>query len=133
MNGRFAGCFIIALAVAGAKGAALAAVVPLDGTWEAEVAPEAQGEAIPAAFTRTIPVPGHWPSLPGDATPRVEIDLGEEREVKECTIHWFHAWKGEPAKWRVVPALPARTRYVMVAVTDPAPNSLVSINEIELH
>ena len=46
----------------------------MDGTYEApaakpeEVAPEAQGDAIPAAFTRTIPVPGHWPLMKPAAT-----------------------------------------------------------------
>ena len=41
----------------------LAATVSLDGTWQSEVVPDAQGESIPAAFTRTIPVPGHWPLM----------------------------------------------------------------------
>jgi hypothetical protein len=40
-----------------------AATISLDGTWQAEAVPEALGEAIPAAFTRTIPVPGHWPLM----------------------------------------------------------------------
>ena len=40
-----------------------AATVSLDGTWQAEAVPEARGEVIPAAFTRTIPVPGHWPLM----------------------------------------------------------------------
>lgn len=74
-----------------------------------------------------------WESLPTDKAPRVEIDLGEEREVKECKVHWFHGWKGAPSKWRIAPTLPARTRYIMVEVTDPSPNKLVSIEEIEIH
>ena len=40
-----------------------AATISLDGTWQAEAVPEAWGETIPAAFTRTIPVPGHWPLM----------------------------------------------------------------------
>ena len=74
-----------------------------------------------------------WESLPGDKTPWVEIDLGEEREVKECKVHWFHGWKRPPSKWRVTPALPARTRYIFVEVSDIAPNKLASIEEIEIH
>ena len=35
----------------------------LDGTWQAEVVPDAQGDAIPARFSRNIPVPGHWPLM----------------------------------------------------------------------
>ena len=74
-----------------------------------------------------------WESKPGDKTPWVEIDLGEEREVKECKVHWFHGWKGPPSKWSVTPALPARTRYVFVEISDVAPNKLASIEEIEIH
>ena len=74
-----------------------------------------------------------WESRPGDATPWVEIDLGEEREVTSCKVHWFHGWKGPPSKWRVTPALPARTRYVFVEISDVAPNNLASIEEIEIH
>ena len=74
-----------------------------------------------------------WESKPGDAKPWVEIDLGEEREVKECKVHWFHGWKGPPSKWRVTPALPARTRYIFVEVPDVAPNRLASIEEVEIH
>ena len=59
-------------------------VVSLDGTWQAEVAQDAQWDVIPAAFTRTIPV---------------------------------------PAKWRVTPALPARTRYIFVEISDISPTS----------
>ena len=74
-----------------------------------------------------------WESLPGDKKPWVEIDLGEEREVKECKIRWFRAWKKPPAKWRVTPALPARTRYIFVEISDISPNKLASIEEIEIH
>ena len=74
-----------------------------------------------------------WESLPDDKTPWVEIDLGEEREVKECKVHWFHGWKGPPSKWRVAPALPARTRYIFVEISDVAPNKLASIEEIKIH
>ena len=74
-----------------------------------------------------------WESLPDDKKPWVEIDLGEEREVKECKIRWFRAWKKPPAKWRVSPALPARTRYVLIEIDDVSPNKLVSIEEVEIH
>ena len=74
-----------------------------------------------------------WESLPGDKKPWVEIDLGEEREVKECKIRWFRAWKNPPAKWRISPALPARTRYVLIEIDDISPNKLASIEEIEIH
>ena len=74
-----------------------------------------------------------WESLPGDKAPWVEIDLGEERDVKECKVLWFHGWKGPPSKWRVAPALPARTRYIFVEVSDVAPNRLASIEEVEIH
>ena len=40
-----------------------ATTISLDGTWQAEAVPEARGESIPTAFTRTIPVPGHWPLM----------------------------------------------------------------------
>ena len=40
-----------------------AATISLDGTWQAEAVPEVRGEAVPAVFTRTIPVPGHWPLM----------------------------------------------------------------------
>ena len=73
-----------------------------------------------------------WESLPGDKKPWVEIDLGEEREVKECKIRWFRAWKKPPAKWRVSPALPARTRYVLIEIDDISPNKLASIEEVEI-
>ena len=62
----------------------------------------------------------------------MEIDLGEEREVKECKIRWFRAWKKPPAKWRVSPALPARTRYVLIEIDDISPNKLASIEEVEI-
>ena len=42
---------VVALVVCAAT--ARAEVVSLDGTWQAEVAQDAQGDAIPAAFTRT--------------------------------------------------------------------------------
>ena len=74
-----------------------------------------------------------WESLPGDRRPWVEIDLGEEREVKECIVHWFHGWKKHPSKWTVSPALPARTRYILIEIENPSPGKLVSIEEIELH
>ena len=166
---------VVALVVCAAT--ARAEVVSLDGMWQAEVAQDAQGDAMPAAFTRTIPVPGHWPlmkpsapyggearrrvtvrvpadakgtikvrselpdgtcskrrweSLLGDKKPWVEIDLGEEREVRECKIRWFRAWKKPPAKWRVSPALPARTRYVLIEIDDISPNKLASIEEVEI-
>ena len=73
-----------------------------------------------------------WESLPGDKKPWVEIDLGEEREVRECKIRWFRAWKKPPAKWRVSPALPARTRYVLIEIEDVSPNKLASIEEVEI-
>ena len=73
-----------------------------------------------------------WESKPGDKKPWVEIDLGEEREVKECKVRWFHGWKAHPSKWRVAPALPARTRYILVEVEDMSPNRLASIEEIEI-
>ncbi len=73
-----------------------------------------------------------WESLPGDKKPWVEIDLGEEREVRECKIRWFRAWKKPPAKWRVSPALPARTRYVLIEIDDISPNKLASIEEVEI-
>lgn len=115
-----------------------AEVVSLDGTWQAEVVQDAHGDALPVAFTRTIPVPGHWPltrweSAPGDKKPWVEIDLGEERDVTSCKIHWFRVWKKPPAKWRITPALPARTRYIFVEISDISPNKLASIEEIEIH
>ena len=47
-----------------------AVTISLDGTWQAEAVPEALGEAIPTAFTRTIPVPGHWPRFFHDSTAR---------------------------------------------------------------
>ena len=56
--------FAVVMCVAAVR----AEVMQLDGTWQAEVAPEAQGDAIPAAFTRTIPVPGHWPLMKPAAT-----------------------------------------------------------------
>ena len=74
-----------------------------------------------------------WESLPGDKKPWVEIDLGEEREVREYKIRWFRAWKKPPAKWRVSPALPARTRYVLIEIDDVSPNKLASIEEVEIH
>lgn len=40
-----------------------AETVSLDGTWQAEPAPEARGDVPPAAFTHAIPVPGHWPLM----------------------------------------------------------------------
>ena len=57
--------FTVAVLVATAICAATARaeVVSLDGIWQAEVAQDAQGDALPAAFTRTIPVPGHWPLM----------------------------------------------------------------------
>ena len=57
--------FTVAVLVATAicAAAARAEVVSLDGIWQAEVAQDAQGDAMPAAFTRTIPVPGHWPLM----------------------------------------------------------------------
>lgn len=210
--------------------AGYAGTVSLDGTWQAEPAPEARGDVPPAAFTHAIPVPGHWPlmspaaapgdicaetfemsapyggearrrvtvrvpadakgtikvcaslpegtsserrwkvldrkpgleasakavasselnirpacflldgspltrweSKPGDKKPWVEIDLGEEREVTSCKIHWFGGWKGPPSKWCVTPALPARTRYIFVKISDMSPNKLASIEEIEIH
>ena len=67
-----------------------------------------------------------------DKKPWVEIDLGEEREVRECKIRWFRAWKKPPAKWRVSPALPARTRYVLIEIDDISPNKLASIEEVEI-
>ena len=74
-----------------------------------------------------------WESAPGDKKPWVEIDLGEERDVTSCKIHWFRVWKKPPAKWRVTPALPARTRYIFVEISDISPNKLASIEEIEIH
>ena len=91
-------CVVVICVVAQVATVACAAVraevVSLDGTWQAEVAPDAQGETLPTAFTRTIPV---------------------------------------PAKWRVTPALPARTRYIFVEISDISPNKLASIEEIEIH
>ena len=57
--------FTMAALVASAicAAAARAEVVSLDGIWQAEVAQDAQGDAMPAAFMRTIPVPGHWPLM----------------------------------------------------------------------
>ena len=72
-------------------------------------------------------------SAPGDKKPWVEIDLGEERDVTSCKIHWFRVWKKPPAKWRVTPTLPARTRYIFVEISDMSPNKLASIEEIEIH
>ena len=40
-----------------------AATISLDGMWQAEAVPEVRGDTIPAAFTRSIPVPGHWPLM----------------------------------------------------------------------
>ena len=74
-----------------------------------------------------------WESKPDDKKPWVEIDLGEEREVTSCKIHWFGGWKGPPSKWCVTPALPARTRYIFVKISDTSPNKLASIEEIEIH
>ena len=115
--------FVLAAAAACA---ARAEVVSLDGTWQAEVAQDAQFVLDGSPLTR-------WESLPGDKKPWVEIDLGEEREVRECKIRWFRAWKKPPAKWRVSPALPARTRYVLIEIDDVSPNKLASIEEVELH
>ena len=53
-----AACMAMAAAIAG-----YGETVSLDGTWQAEIAPDAAGDAMPAAFTRTIPVPGHWPLM----------------------------------------------------------------------
>ena len=53
----------VLLAVVMCVAAVRAEIVPLDGTWRAEVVPEAQGDVLPATFTRTIPVPGHWPLM----------------------------------------------------------------------
>lgn len=76
-----------------------------------------------------------WESKPDDKKPWVEIDLGEERDVKECKIHWFHGWNdAEPAKWRVTPTLPARTRYIFVEMSELShKRKLASIEEIEIH
>lgn len=74
----------------------------------------------------------HWESLQGDKRPWVKIDLGAERDVKECKVQWYHIWK-PPTKWHLEPALPARTRYVTVKVEDIAPNGVAAIDEIEIH
>ena len=87
----------------------------------------------PASFVLDGSPLTRWESMPGDKAPWLEIDLGEEREVKECKVHWFHGWKAPPSKWRVSPALPARTRYIFVSVEDVSPNKLASIEEIEIH
>ena len=49
--------------------AGYAGTVSLDGTWQAEPAPEARGDVPPAAFTHAIPVPGHWPLMSPAAAP----------------------------------------------------------------
>ena len=101
--------------------AARAEVVSLDGIWQAEVAQDAQGDAMPAAFTRAIPVPGHWPLMKPSAP------CGK-KEALWCRT----TWKAPPAKWRVSPALPARTRYVLIEIDDISPNKLASIEEVEI-
>jgi hypothetical protein len=35
--------------------------------------------------------------------------------------------------WGVSPALPARTRYVLIEIDDVSPNKLASIEEVEIH
>ena len=37
-----------------------------------------------------------------------------------------------PAQWRISPALPARTRYVLIEIDDISPNKLASIEEVEI-
>ena len=104
-----------------AYAAARAEVVSLDGMWQAEVAQDAQGDAMPAAFTRTIPVPGHWPLM------KPSVPCGKKEAL------WYRTtWKAPPAKWRVSPALPARTRYVLIEIDDISPNRLASIEEVEI-
>ena len=98
-----------------------AATISLDGTWQAEAVPEVRGEAIPAAFTRTIPVPGHWPLM----KPAVKDNM---TDALWCRTTWK-----PPTKWHLEPALPARTRYVTVKVDDIAPNGVAAIDEIEIH
>ena len=112
-------CMAVAVSVCAA---ARAEVISLDGTWQAEIAQDAQGDAMPAAFMRTIPVPGHWPLMKPSAP------CGK-KEALWCRT----TWKAPPAKWRISPALPARTRYVLIEIDDVSPNKLASIEEVEIH
>ena len=75
--------FTVAVLVATAICAATARaeVVSLDGIWQAEVAQDAQGDAMPAAFTRTIPVPGHWPLM------KPSVPCGK-KETLWCRTTW---------------------------------------------
>lgn len=111
-----------------------AATISLDGTWQSEAVPEARGEAIPTAFTRTIPV-----------LKTLAVKTAGDAMSRRFGMRTFDA---NPATRRF--RLNGRDRMlfgtntdlfrfyddpqcVTVKVDDIAPNGVAAIDEIEIH
>jgi len=62
-----------------------------------------------------------FPNVATTIIPIVAEDVGIEFRLPK-----------NPMKWGVSPALPARTRYVLIEIDDISPNKLASIEEVEI-